>query len=133
MTDVTTSNPVSVKTLGAKETKPKSTPPSANAARKADPKPAALARAKHPIVRVIAPGSTIGPDTLVSCNVDIRSVKVAGNKNWQRAAGYPKPGEPPKTLAACIKDGITKGDALYDFERGWVELDPAPSTAAPRK
>jgi hypothetical protein len=122
-----------MKTLRAKETRPKSTPPSANAAQKAGPNSGAAAPGKQPIVRVIAPGAKIGPETLVICNVDIRSVKTEGNKNRQRAAGYPKPGEPPKMLAACIKDGITKGDALYDFVRGWVDLDPAPETHASRK
>jgi hypothetical protein len=65
---------------------------------------------------------------VVTVNVDVQTVKIAGNKNHTRAAGYPKPGE-SKTVAACVKAGVTIGDIRYDHERGWVELSPAPAYA----
>jgi hypothetical protein len=97
------------------------------------PKPATPIKAKAPITRHVPAGARVDPDaTTVTCNVDIRGVKTHGNKNWTRAAGYPKAGE-SKLLAACIKDGVTKGDALYDWCRGWLELDPPPAAPAKKK
>jgi hypothetical protein len=95
------------------------------------PKPATPTKAKAPITRHVPAGARVDPDaTTVTCNIDIRDVKTHGNKNWIRAAGYARAGE-SKLLAACIKDGVTKGDVLYDWCRGWLELDPPP--AAPAK
>src|SRR5215831_2074085 len=71
--DKPTANPVSRKTL-SKKAAPKPT------AHKPMPKPA-----KAPIVRAIAAGQRLADDAIVICNIDIRTVKVAGNKNWHRA------------------------------------------------
>jgi hypothetical protein len=118
-------SPVSTKTLKAKRAKARAPAVS---------KPVTPIKAKAPITRHIPAGTRIDPDaTTVTCNVDIRDVKTQGNKNWIRAAaGYPKAGE-SKLLAACIKDGVTKGDVLYDWCRGWLELDPPPAAPAKKK
>jgi hypothetical protein len=103
--------------------------PKAKAAKApAAPMPTPTTKTKAPITRHVPAGARVDPDaTTVTCNIDIRDVKTHGNKNWTRAAaGYPKAGE-SKLLAACIKDGVTKGDVLYDWCRGWLELDPPPA------
>jgi hypothetical protein len=114
-------NPVSTKTLKAKQAKARAPAVS---------KPATPIKAKAPITRHVPAGARIDPDaTTVTCNINIRDVKTPGNKNWVRAAGYPKAGE-SKLLAVCIKDGVMKGDVLYDWCRGWLELDPPPDAVS---
>jgi hypothetical protein len=54
-------------------------------------------------------------------SVDVRGLLMPGNKNWQRAGGFPKQGE-AKTIADCIKDGVTIGDIRWWIERGHAEL-----------
>jgi len=109
------SNPVSRGTLIRKATA-KAQPPKAEAS-SARPKAA-------PIVRHVPAGYRLTPETVVTTNVDIQSVKVPNNKNWTRAADYPQPGQPGK----AVKDlgRVTRGDVLYDWCRGWCELSPEP-------
>jgi hypothetical protein len=95
-----------------------------------DPKPPPRpAKVKAQIVRVIPPGSKIADDAIITVNVP--NPKVKGNKNWQRwEAGYPKPG-----ASKAVKDvlatsgGPTIGDLRYDFERGFIDIVPAPAAA----
>ena len=61
MSDTTVSNPLSTKTLRAKA---KASKPAAA------PKPAAPARATHPVVQTIARGSRIDPDATLTMNLD---------------------------------------------------------------
>jgi hypothetical protein len=94
----------------------------------AAPRPAAApAKAKAPIVRKIAAGSRIDPAAIVT--VDVECPKIPGNKNYDRwQAGYPKLGQ-----SATVKDilavvgGPTVGDLLYDHERAFITITPAPA------
>jgi hypothetical protein len=89
----------------------------------AAPKPSPI-RAGALITRVIKAGARLDAAAIVT--VLVECPKAPGSKTharWQ--ASLPaKGGSVP--LAKAMKAGYTVGDARYDFERRYVDIEPAP-------